>query len=119
MPHVYSVPHWSLDVTVGSYGVCMTFTQELPRSLSPSRLADFQACPRRYQHASIERIPQPASYATAKGRFVHYVFEHLFLLPAEERTIEAARAFVEPAKEEILTDDVRREIDLDEAKLQR
>src|ERR1700733_3814271 len=97
----------------------MAFEQPLPSALSPSRLADFQACPRRYQHASIERIPQPASYATAKGRFVHYVFEHLFLLPAEERTVEAARGFVEPATTEILTEDVRREINFDETMLAR
>jgi putative RecB family exonuclease len=97
----------------------MAFEQPLPSALSPSRLADFQACPRRYQHASIERIPQPASYATAKGRFVHYVFEHLFLLPADERTLDAARRFVEPAQAEILTDDVRREINLDDAMLER
>ena len=69
----------------------MTFEQPLPQSLSPSRLSDFQACPRRYQDASIERLPQPASYASAKGRFVHYVFEHLFLLDNSERTIERAR----------------------------
>jgi putative RecB family exonuclease len=93
----------------------MTFTQELPRSLSPSRLSDFQTCPRRYQYASIERIPQPASYATAKGRFVHYVFELLFMLPAPERTIERVREFVPAAVEEILTEDVRRDIDMDDA----
>ena len=51
----------------------MSFDQPLPTSLSPSRLADFQACPRKYQHASVERIPQPASYASAKGRFVQKV----------------------------------------------
>jgi putative RecB family exonuclease len=93
----------------------MAFDQPLPAALSPSRLSDFQACPRRYQHASIERLPQPASYATAKGRFVHYVFEQLFLLDDEKRTIERAREFVEPAKAEILNDDVRNDIDLDEA----
>ncbi len=97
----------------------MAFDQPLPQSLSPSRLADFQACPRRYRHASIDRIPQPATYATAKGRFVHFVFERLFLLPASARTIDAARSFVEPAKEEILTAPVREEIQLDDAMLER
>ncbi len=97
----------------------MTFEQPLPKSLSPSRLADFQACPRRYQYASIERIPQPASYATAKGRFVHFVFERLFELAAAERTIEHAREFVNPAIEAILTDDVRRDLAMDEAMLAR
>ena len=93
----------------------MAFTQPLPQSLSPSRLSDFQACPRRYQHASVDRIPQPATYATAKGRFVHFVFEHLLQLPADERTIERARSLVASAEEEILTDDVRRDIALDES----
>ncbi|HUZ42676.1 MAG TPA: PD-(D/E)XK nuclease family protein [Acidimicrobiales bacterium] len=93
----------------------MTFTQELPRSLSPSRLSDFQACPRRYQHTSIERIPQPASYASAKGRFAHYVFEQLFNLSPDERTIERARTFVPAAVEVILTEDVRTDIAMDDA----
>ncbi len=97
----------------------MAFEQPLPQSLSPSRLSDFQACPRRYQHASIDRIPQPATYATAKGRFVHYVFERLYQLPANERTISRARDFVANAVDEILTDDVRQEISLDDATMTR
>ncbi len=97
----------------------MTFTQELPRSLSPSRLSDFQTCPRRYQYASIERIPQPASYATAKGRFAHFVFEELFKLPPDERTIERTRDFVPAAVEAILTEDVRADIGMDDAMMHR
>jgi putative RecB family exonuclease len=95
----------------------MAFNQPLPQSLSPSRLSDFQTCPRRYQHASIERLPQPATYATAKGRFVHYVFEHLFLLEADQRTIERARDLVAPAIDDILTEDVRADINFDEGVL--
>jgi putative RecB family exonuclease len=95
----------------------MSFEQPLPKSLSPSRLQDFQSCPRKYQHASVERIPQPASYASAKGRFVHFVFEHLFQLSPSERTMERARDFVDPAIEAILTDEVRRDIGLDETML--
>jgi putative RecB family exonuclease len=97
----------------------MAFEQPLPQSLSPSRLSDFQTCPRRYQHASIERLPQPASYATAKGRFIHFVLENLFLLDADRRTIERAREYVAPAIDEILTDDVRLDIGLDDAMLAR
>lgn len=93
----------------------MTFSQPLPKALSPSRLSDFQACPRRYQHASVERIPQRANYASAKGRFVHYIFERLMSLAARERTMVAARSFIEPALDEILTPEVREEIDLDDA----
>ena len=97
----------------------MAFDQPLPKSLSPSRLADFQACPRRYQHASVERIAQPASYASAKGRFVHYVFEQLFHHDPLERTIDRARGYVPAAVDAVLTDDVRRDIELDEANLER
>ncbi|MHB8379431.1 MAG: RecB family exonuclease [Acidimicrobiales bacterium] len=97
----------------------MAFEQPLPQSLSPSRLSDFQTCPRRYQHASIERLPQPASYASAKGRFIHFVFENLFLLDAERRTVERAREYLSPAIEVILTDDVRHDIGLDDAMLAR
>jgi putative RecB family exonuclease len=104
-------------VTVLSYRGAMSFTQALPQSLSPSRLSDFQTCPRRYQYASIERIPQPASYATAKGRFAHFVFEQLFNLAPEDRTIENAREFISSAVAEILTDDVRADIGMDDAML--
>jgi putative RecB family exonuclease len=97
----------------------MAFTQELPRSLSPSRLSDFQTCPRRYQYASIERIPQPASYATAKGRFAHFVFEQLFNLLPHERTVERAREFVPAAVEAILTDDVQLDIEMDDAMMNK
>jgi putative RecB family exonuclease len=95
----------------------MSFEQPLPKSLSPSRLQDFQSCPRKYQHASVERIPQPASYASAKGRFAHFIFEQLFLLAPGERTIERTREFVAPAIETILTEEVRTDIAMDEAML--
>ncbi len=97
----------------------MPFDQPLPKSLSPSRLSDFQACPRRYQHASVDRIPQPATYATAKGRLVHYVFEQLFLLAHEDRTIRRAHGFVAAAVDAVLTEDVRADLGLDEALLAR
>ena len=93
----------------------MTFNHALPTALSPSRLQDFQACPRRFQYASIERIAQPATYATAKGRFAHYVFEHLFKLEPDERTIERARGFVSPAQASVLDERVREDLAMDEA----
>lgn len=97
----------------------MPFDQTLPTALSPSRLADFQACPRRYQYASVERIPQPATYATAKGRFVHFVFEKLFELSNDERTIDRAREFVASAVEAILSKEVRTDIGLDDDMMAR
>ena len=112
VPTTLAHPH-SRRVIAATYGDGMSFEQPLPRSLSPSRLADFQACPRRYQHASIERIAQPASYASAKGRFVHYIFEHLMKFEPMERTIEAARSLVPPALNSVMTREVRDEIALD------
>jgi putative RecB family exonuclease len=106
-------------VTGVPYASGVTFAAPLPTYLSPSRLQDFQACPRRFQHGSIERIPQPATYATAKGRFAHHVFELLFQLPSDERTAERARDFVASAIETVLTDDVRTDIGLDDALLAR
>lgn len=93
----------------------MTFERPLPAYLSPSRLQDFRACPRRYQHASIDRLPQPTSYAMTKGRLVHHVFEHLYQLRASERTTDAARALVAPACAEVLTEEVRADIAMDDA----
>ncbi|HSN02677.1 MAG TPA: PD-(D/E)XK nuclease family protein, partial [Acidimicrobiales bacterium] len=93
----------------------MTFSQALPKSLSPSRLADFQACPRRYQYASVERLPQPASYAATKGRFVHHVFENLLAAESSERTRERALALVPDAVAHVLDEGVRRDLNLDEA----
>ncbi len=92
----------------------MTFERPLPAYLSPSRLQDFRSCPRRFQHASIDRLPQPASYAATKGRLVHHVFEHLHTLEPSERTPEAARALVDPACAAVLTEDVRADLKMDE-----
>jgi len=97
----------------------MAFKQPLPGALSPSRLNDFQACPRRYQHASVERIPQPANYASTKGRFVHHILEQLFGLEAGDRTLDAARSFRQSAEEEVLTDEVRADLSMNEELLEQ
>ncbi|HEV2427047.1 MAG TPA: PD-(D/E)XK nuclease family protein [Acidimicrobiales bacterium] len=93
----------------------MPLDAPLPAHLSPTRLADFGACPRRYQHAAIDRIPQPATYATAKGRLVHLVLERLFALDAAARTLDAAREMVPAALADTLTDDVRADLAADES----
>jgi putative RecB family exonuclease len=97
----------------------MAFSQPLPKYLSPSRLADFRSCPRKYQYGSVERIPQPQTYATAKGRFVHYLFEHLFLLAPEERTEAATLGFMPAAEVEVLDETTRRDVGVDEALLEK
>ena len=89
----------------------------LPRALSPSRLNDFQSCPRKYEYSAVRKMRQPASYASVKGRYVHALLEELFKLPSYERTIDAALSplFFEIADERILTEDVVADLELDEA----
>ena len=65
-------------------------------ALSPSRAADFKQCPLLYRFRTIDKLEAPPSPAAARGTLVHAVLEHLFDLPAEQRTPEAALALVEP-----------------------
>ncbi len=97
----------------------MSFDRPLPTALSPSRLQDFRACPRRFQYSAVERIPQPATYATTKGRLVHWVLEQLYRMVAGERTEAAAHGFIEPAEAEILTESVRDDLAVDDELLAR
>lgn len=62
--------------------------------LSPSRANDFLQCPLMFRLRVVDRLPEPPSPAAARGTLVHAVLEHLFDLPAVERTLEAARALV-------------------------
>jgi putative RecB family exonuclease len=104
-------------VTLLPYRSVMALTGTLPAALSPSRLQDFQSCPRKFQHGVIDKLPQPATYATAKGNLVHEVLEHLFAEPPELRTPDAARALVPAAEESVLSPRVREEIGLTETTL--
>jgi putative RecB family exonuclease len=71
---------------------------EEPRApaLSPSRAGDFMTCPLLYRFRVIDRLPEPPSYAAARGTLVHAVLERLFDRPAAERTPQAAHALVVP-----------------------
>ncbi len=59
-------------------------------SLSPSRAADFKACPLLYRFRCIDRLPESPSPVAVRGTLVHAVLESLFDLPAGERTLAAA-----------------------------
>ena len=63
--------------------------------LSPSRANDFLQCPLLFRLRVVDRLPEPASPAAARGALVHAVLERLYDLPAGERTPAAARAMVE------------------------
>jgi putative RecB family exonuclease len=65
-------------------------------SLSPSRAADFMACPLLYRVRVIDRLPEPPSPAAARGTLVHAVLERLFDEPPRGRTPAAARMLLAP-----------------------
>lgn len=72
----------------------------LPTSLSPSRIATFTECPRRFQYSAIERLEEPPTIWTLKGTFVHAALEELFSLPPEDRTEQRALASLDGASRE-------------------
>jgi len=75
--------------------------------LSPSRANDFLQCPLLFRFRVVDRLPEPASAAAARGTLVHAVLEHLFDLPAPERTLEAATAALPTRWDELLEQDPR------------
>ncbi len=70
---------------------------EVVGALSPSRAADFLTCPLLYRYRTIDRLPEEPSPAAVRGTVVHTVLEHLFDLPAIERTPERAAEMLAPA----------------------
>jgi len=65
-------------------------------SLSPSRAADFKACPLLYRFRTIDRFPETPSPDAVRGTVVHAVLERLFDRPAADRTVAAATQLVVP-----------------------
>lgn len=74
-------------------------------ALSPSRAADFLACPLLYRFRTIDNLPEPPSPAAVRGTVVHQVLEDLFDLPALDRTTERAADRVVPTWETMLAAD--------------
>ena len=74
----------------------------MPPALSPSRAADFKQCPLLYRFRAVDRLTAPPSPAAARGTLVHAVLEHLFELPAAERTPDAAVALLRPRWEALV-----------------
>ena len=63
-----------------------------PIRLSPSRVSEFNNCPRLYKYRVIELLPEPPSIDAERGTLIHTILEDLFDLPAIERTYESAEA---------------------------
>jgi putative RecB family exonuclease len=80
-----------------------TFDRQRPSgpSLSPSRAADFMSCPLLYRFRVIDRLPERPSVDAVRGTVVHKVLEHLFDLPAPDRTNAQAALMLEPAWREL------------------
>src|SRR3954467_2214627 len=66
-------------------------------ALSPSRAADFLACPLLFRYRTIDRLSEGSSPEAVRGTLVHQVLEDIFDLPAAERTPAAAHTMLEPA----------------------
>lgn len=77
------------------------------RSLSPSRAADFRACPLMYRFRTVDRLPEAPDQAATRGTLVHAVLEDLYGLPAHQRTPERARAMVAPRWARLRVDEPR------------
>src|SRR5699024_9093485 len=73
-------------------------------ALSPSRASDFKQCPLLYRFRAIDRLPEPPTRAQARGTVVHSVLERLFELERADRDAAHARDFVQPAWQQLLTD---------------
>lgn len=67
----------------------------LAGTLSPSRAADFKACPLVYRFRSVDKLPQRPTPDKARGTLVHAVLDRLFDLPGADRTYDRAAALVE------------------------
>lgn len=87
----------------------------LPQTLSPSKVSSFTDCALAFRFSAIDRLPQPPTVWATKGTLVHTVLERLHLLPAGERTLEAALSVLREASDEILTHPDYTDLMLDES----
>jgi RecB family exonuclease len=67
-----------------------------PARLSPSRIKDFEQCPKLFHFKSLG-LSTPPTIATAKGTLVHYALERIFDHPRSQRDVATALGYIEPA----------------------
>ncbi|MBM3718182.1 MAG: PD-(D/E)XK nuclease family protein [Actinobacteria bacterium] len=63
----------------------------VPDTLSPSSIRTFSDCPQKWKLAYVDKIKEPPKWHLHLGNFVHEVLEHLYKLPADQRTVETVR----------------------------
>jgi putative RecB family exonuclease len=76
----------------------------VPHALSPSKVASFTDCALAFRFSAIDRLPEPPAPWSTKGTLVHTALERLHLLPAAERTPQAALGLLADAAGELRSD---------------
>jgi putative RecB family exonuclease len=87
----------------------------MPRGLSPSAFGAFKSCPLAFKFSYLDRLPQPPSPAASKGTLVHRALELLMLRDAPARTLDAALADLDRARDELADDPEFTGLELDAA----
>ncbi len=86
----------------------------LPTSLSPSKVSTFKDCALAFRFSAIDKLPEPPSMPAVKGTTVHRALELLFGAPAQERTPQAAQAFLVTAIEQMRQIEEYQALEMDE-----
>jgi putative RecB family exonuclease len=82
-------------------------------ALSPSSMATWRQCPRRFFYEKILRLETDTGEPAVCGSFVHLVLERLLQCPPEERTPERARALAAEVWPGFIADPESRFVELD------
>jgi putative RecB family exonuclease len=69
-------------------------------TLSPSRASDFKTCPQLFKFRAVDRMDEPPTPPQARGTTAHLALQHLYDLPAAERTPAALADLFETVDEE-------------------
>ncbi|MGH8992245.1 MAG: RecB family exonuclease [Acidimicrobiia bacterium] len=73
----------------------------LPTTLSPSKISAFKSCPLAFRFSVIDRLPEPPSPWASKGTLVHRALELLMARPPGKRSVDAALADLDRARDEL------------------
>jgi putative RecB family exonuclease len=87
---------------------------QVPLSLSPSKVSSFTDCALAFRFSAIDRLPEPPAPWSTKGTLVHTALERLHLLPAPERTVDAALSLLDESAVDLADDPDYAGLDLDE-----
>jgi putative RecB family exonuclease len=85
----------------------------VPHALSPSKVASFTDCGLAFRFSAIDRLPEPPAPWSTKGTLVHMALERLHLLPAAQRTPEAALGVLSEAANDLRDDPDYADLHLD------